>query len=246
MQQNRLIDAFDRINACVSDDARWSCAADLFQGCGSDWISVGTAARASQAALAVRTTTPGALMDDYVGTRLHLDDPWMRHCAASASIDRLDFDAAASSALVDRQSAIARLFRDHGVHAAILIPCYGGVRPGGLVLYARSAEASAHLAGPPGLQDARLVAAITAAHYRPDQDFSQSPQIYSFRNPLSAREREVLLLLSTGLQTSRIAERMGIASITVNKHLATLRRKLGARTREQALAIAIRDRLIAI
>ncbi|KQI70628.1 hypothetical protein AN191_17265 [Loktanella sp. 5RATIMAR09] len=61
---------------------------------------------------------------------------------------------------------------------------------------------------------------------------------------LNPREIEVLQWLSTGLQTSEIAWRMGIASVTVSKHLQSARRRLGARTREQALAMAIRHGLV--
>jgi len=61
---------------------------------------------------------------------------------------------------------------------------------------------------------------------------------------LSGRERDVLLLLATGLKNQRIAERLGVAEITVRMHMAAARRKLGARTREQAVAIAVRDSLI--
>lgn len=61
---------------------------------------------------------------------------------------------------------------------------------------------------------------------------------------LSKREREVLMLLATGLQTARISEKLGIAEVTVTKHFVTARHKLGAHTREQALFIAMRRGLI--
>jgi len=56
---------------------------------------------------------------------------------------------------------------------------------------------------------------------------------------LSPRERECLLWLAKGLRTDRISDRLGIASSTVNLHFTNARRKLGAATREQALAIAV-------
>lgn len=59
------------------------------------------------------------------------------------------------------------------------------------------------------------------------------------RGALSPRERECLLWLARGLRTTAIADRLGIASVTVDLHFSGARRKLGAMTREEALAKAI-------
>lgn len=56
---------------------------------------------------------------------------------------------------------------------------------------------------------------------------------------LSPREREALLFLGQGLRIAEIAFRMGIRKVTVDLHLKTARQKLGAATREEALAKAI-------
>lgn len=58
-------------------------------------------------------------------------------------------------------------------------------------------------------------------------------------SPLSPREREVLLWLGRGDRTDQIAHRLGLKPVTVSMHLRGSRQKLGARTREQALAIAV-------
>lgn len=61
---------------------------------------------------------------------------------------------------------------------------------------------------------------------------------------LSGRERECLLWLARGLRTEAIAERLGIARITVDLHFRNARMKLRTATREQALAKAIVGGLI--
>lgn len=58
---------------------------------------------------------------------------------------------------------------------------------------------------------------------------------------LSQREAECLSLLAQGLRTQRIAERMAISPATVEFHFKNARRKLGAHTREHALAISVRN-----
>ena len=56
---------------------------------------------------------------------------------------------------------------------------------------------------------------------------------------LSPRERECLTLLASGLRNTAIAHRLSVAESTVEMHLQNARRKLGARTREQALVAAL-------
>ncbi len=61
---------------------------------------------------------------------------------------------------------------------------------------------------------------------------------------LTPRERQVLELLAAGLETHQIARRLGISSHTLRTHIAKAMDKLGARTRPQAVAEALRRRLI--
>ena len=61
---------------------------------------------------------------------------------------------------------------------------------------------------------------------------------------LAPRETQCLELLTSGLKNEVIAQRMGITIHTVQLHLASAKKKLGAATREQALAKALTFRLI--
>ncbi len=58
--------------------------------------------------------------------------------------------------------------------------------------------------------------------------------------PLSKREREVLSLVAEGLEYSKIACRLGIGAETARTHLKKACLRLGAATRTQAVAKAIR------
>lgn len=60
-----------------------------------------------------------------------------------------------------------------------------------------------------------------------------------FRGHLTPREREVLLRFSQGLRPERIAEKLGLARVTVDLHAANARRKLSAQTVAEAVAKAI-------
>jgi DNA-binding CsgD family transcriptional regulator len=57
---------------------------------------------------------------------------------------------------------------------------------------------------------------------------------------LSAREREVLVLIASGLSDQEIAEQLILSQHTVHRHAANIRQKLGRSTRTAAVAEAAR------
>ena len=61
----------------------------------------------------------------------------------------------------------------------------------------------------------------------------------------TAREREILGLLATGATDAQIAARLDLSPATVQTHVRNAKAKLGARTRAQAVALALRRGLIA-
>lgn len=58
---------------------------------------------------------------------------------------------------------------------------------------------------------------------------------------LTRREQESLRLVARGMTTSVAAQQLGISPETVRTHVRNAMNKLGARTRAQAIAIAMRD-----
>ncbi len=61
---------------------------------------------------------------------------------------------------------------------------------------------------------------------------------------LTFREVTVLSLIARGKSDKEIAVLLGLSPFTVNKHSANLVRKLGARSRSQAAALAVREGII--
>src|SRR5262249_4937621 len=62
---------------------------------------------------------------------------------------------------------------------------------------------------------------------------------------LSARERDVLMLLAEGLSNRRIAERLSISETTVRHHLTSIFAKLGVHDRLELLLYSYRQKLVA-
>jgi NarL family two-component system response regulator LiaR len=61
---------------------------------------------------------------------------------------------------------------------------------------------------------------------------------------LTPRELEVLALMVEGLTNPQIAERLVVSKATARTHVSSILGKLGAATRSEAVALAVRHRLI--
>jgi DNA-binding NarL/FixJ family response regulator len=70
------------------------------------------------------------------------------------------------------------------------------------------------------------------------------PEASRFAHRLTKREHEVLGLMAEGLQHDEIGQRLFISPKTVASHVEHILRKLGARGRAQAIAIAYHHRIL--
>jgi DNA-binding NarL/FixJ family response regulator len=64
--------------------------------------------------------------------------------------------------------------------------------------------------------------------------------------PLTAREREIVELMADGANNRIIASRLAISRHTVKFHVASILAKLGARSRTEAVALALRRGVLAV
>lgn len=239
-----VLDVIDRLRGLRSGAARWQAARSIMADLGSEWMTLGSAPPDRPAALAVLSSTPAGLMQDYIGQNLHQVDPWMAYSAGNTR--PLDLDPGTGTApggpAIDTR--LVRLFADHGMRHVLLVPGIPDNRTRALVLGAHGREAAQALRAPGRRGLIATLGAVVTACVHPEQASADDPEHYDIGPVLSPREREVLLWLAAGLRTTGIAHRMGIENVTVSLHLASARRKLGAKTREQALVIALRDGLI--
>ena len=94
-----------------------------------------------------------------------------------------------------------------------------------------------------------LLAAFTGQKPPPDTSTRATAVVTGFHpgalvEPLSARELDVLRLLSAGRSNAEIARELFVEQSTVKTHLIHLYRKLGVSSRTQAIARARALRLL--
>lgn len=63
-------------------------------------------------------------------------------------------------------------------------------------------------------------------------------------NPLTAREREVLGLMTNGLSNAQIAQALHLGEGTVRNHVSSILSKLGVTDRTKAVLVALQQRLV--
>ncbi len=73
---------------------------------------------------------------------------------------------------------------------------------------------------------------------------SRTPAVDQPGSTLTAREREVLALMTEGLNNKEIAERMVVSASTAKSHVSSILSKLNVSSRTEAVALALQKHLV--
>jgi PAS domain S-box-containing protein len=84
----------------------------------------------------------------------------------------------------------------------------------------------------------RLVTALRASA-RPGEESAKPDPVLSV-SPLTAREREIVVLLSNGFAALNIAAKLNLSHATVRNHIQNILRKLEVHSQVEAIAVAFR------
>lgn len=184
--------------------------------------------------LMVVDNLPQAWADEYQGRGYLKDDPIIRHCVETeapflwADVER--------SLTCPRQRAVLERAADYGLTHGVCIPIHG----------INGLDAGCSFSGAAAPLD---VASIRALHLSALYAFNAARRIHSTSalrpEALTERECDVLRWCALGKTTPQIARAVSIAEHTVNTHVRNAMRKLSAANKTEAVATAIRLRMIA-
>jgi LuxR family transcriptional regulator, quorum-sensing system regulator BjaR1 len=184
--------------------------------------------------LVIAARWPDEFFTLYVENDYARFDPIIRRCVHSHS----PFAWRAESYVSNMDSRVAEVMRraaDFGLRRGYTVPIHG---PDAYVACVSMAGAECDLPARerPAIHLMALYAFERMRNLRgrhPDE-----------KQPLTIREREVLAWAADGKSALDIGQILNISKRTVDEHSQTAARKLGASNRTQAVAIALRDRII--
>jgi DNA-binding CsgD family transcriptional regulator len=236
----RLAGFLGRIDLADTGDAAWAATLDFLREEGVEHVhyAYSDTGRGSEA-WRRRTTLPAWWLELYTDRGFASVDPGRAHCELSRQpiLTGADFAPARATPL---RTAFHAESRALGIKNGFVVPLRDENHAVGSfsceTRFSRSALEAWHR---------RIGSTLLVALYYADAVHKRLVREEAARAiRLTLRERECLLWLAKGLRNDRISERMSISNPTVEMHLANARRKLGAFTREQAVARAVALRLI--
>lgn len=244
---NFLIDAFTAMQNSKSEEESWTSIHGVLNRIGASHLVAGKVAKKDQSILWVRTSMKDSWMEEYLDRQYYTADTViMNGLEQSASINVVCGDMFVPN---ENQNILER-----ELNLGLKSAGYGELRAQSFTTDdCESAKVSTIC-----FDDHKdILSDINEVHVSQVQSLmsvflgenisSKTPGLVKFRaHALSGRERDVLAYLSQGMMTAKIAEKLGLADVTVNKHFNSAKKRLGAATREQALAIAMASGAISL
>ena len=224
-----------------SFEARWNIITTVLDGLGAQAVNATAINAKTGVPVWFRSTLGQKILSAYVAEGHHENDLLVHHAARHQTPLVWNTKNGSFTNVTAPQRAFADFVVDSGYLALVTQSMIGRSENDIRTLTFCSTEKPGEILDPAHLHKVRLAMNILLP-WLGWPEHQNHPEFVRLRHQrLSRREVEALSFLACGHLNARIAEAMGITEVTVAKHLRTARQKLGARTREQAIAIAIRD-----
>ncbi len=238
-----IVDISHRMQQFEDAQASWETAVQITHEMGGSALNVGVTSASGKEVLWGRSSMTEAWLTRYNALEYHRIDPFLR-----AILDG-DPEIMVDCGTLPPDNPAYPLNRDLKKfgYGSLFATCSRNLadKSRSMVVFC-SAHTLAEVDRDIGFDRLRIVNAILASHILTPGDLSADGFINVGQAVLTAKERAILSLLAEGLRNDQIAFTAKIAEVTVRKHLSSIRAKLRADTREQAVAIAVRRGLIPV
>ena len=221
-----------------SDHESWQAAIEAVHSLGGNAVNLaGTTASGSKPAWG-RSSMSEAWLKEYSAKNYHRIDPLLKVLISGPEITTIECGTLPST---DPAYELNHGLKTHG-YGSLCATVSGGRVSGyrALTVFC-SPNTLSEVRNEVGFDLLNVVHAIIAANTPTQLDQNGANSVSIRTHVLTSKERDILSWLACGLRNDQIAFKAGIAEVTVRKHLASVRTKIGAKTREQAIAFAIRD-----
>lgn len=244
--QNGGMDLYERFMSARSSADRWRIANEVMASLGAAALNVAEVEIKTRRLLWMRSSMTSEFLTEYASRKFYEVDQFV------AEIDQPFYPSLHITGTLERATAPSQRHLDFnwttwdmGYTLGYAMRFAGGSPDTSkTVVFCASEKASEFTADQfeKIRQAGTAVAAFICAPGKGEDAFD----LYSLGSgkALSGREKQVLALLAAGYLNTRIAHELGIAEVTVRKTLLSARQKLGAKTREEALAIAVKAGLL--
>lgn len=236
-----IVSFVDRLSQSRGETDVWDAAADYFASLGfASTIHLNI----SPGGTKLHTTLPESWLDRYHERGYAAVDPFLAYCCRTREPIFTGVD------YLDRYSYLGQSARQMITEASTV-----GFRAGVSVttkVASRSGSAGWNLGSSlPRSETERILkehfdVIRLAAHFADEKLRATAHPKVKEGVDLSSRERDCLQLCAFGLRTKEIAHRLSLRPVTIDLYLKNARLKLGAATREQAVALAILRGLICL
>ena len=248
---NSIADLLNNLDKS-DQEAVWENALKFFESFGFHITNYGIIDKANSDVIGFHSNMADSWMQYYMDSEYMKDDPWVNYVVSNDA--PLVYSREGQSELTlekgTRSEKMVNEAAELGLTNSICIPVHNkfGHLITGFNLGADMNHKDFQKMLDENMQDILMGAAFVNTHL-----VDMTPKEYTksgwtanpyYKQLLSDRELEVLKWLCEGNRNDRIAEKMNIASVTVNYHLKEIKRKLGARTREQSVALAYKKGLL--
>lgn len=243
---NQLIDAFDAINACITEDAIWDCSHNLIAALGANHIVNSRILDEDSSIVWFRTSMHDTWIEEYLGNGYLYGDTILKQLMGSSGSVILEAGTLKHNETNDDVEVdFNRGLKDAG-YGVLLSHSFCSPSDSSTGFVTICFDACNSNLKNIDLDRIKTTQSLLSIFLDKKPNLNSPGLVKTGVYGLSPRERDVLALLAHGNQTNRIAERLNISDVMVSKHFANARKKLGASTREQALALAMAGGVISL